>query len=94
MPKILETQFGAYVKAIRYDNDPEFILPVFYAQRRISHHTSCVSTPQKNGKVERKHQSILNIAGVLLIQASLLHTLWNYEVAFVIFLHNRVASQV
>jgi hypothetical protein len=69
--KLIETQHNHLVKTVRTDNGPEFIMPSFYASKGIIHHTSCVETPQQNGRVERKHQQILNIGRALLIQSNL-----------------------
>ncbi|KAK4400516.1 hypothetical protein Sango_1157700 [Sesamum angolense] len=42
----------------------------------ILHQTSCSYTPQQNDRVERKHRHLLNIARVLLLQASLPIKFW------------------
>ncbi|RDX93940.1 hypothetical protein CR513_23739, partial [Mucuna pruriens] len=52
---MIETQFNKRVKVIRSDNGTEFILKDFYANKGIVHQTNCVATPQKNGRVERRH---------------------------------------
>jgi hypothetical protein len=59
--KFAETQHACSVKTIRTDNGPEFTMPTYYASKGILHQTSCVESPQQNGRVERKHQQILNI---------------------------------
>lgn len=51
---MVSTQFNAKIKCIRSDNGPEFLLPQLYASKGIIHQTSCVETPQRNGRVERK----------------------------------------
>jgi len=52
---LVENQFHITPKTIRSDNGPEFLLSSFYASKGITHHRSCVETPQQNGRVERKH---------------------------------------
>jgi len=71
---MVKNQFGKDVKIIRSDNGLEFKsgpMKFFYSEKGIIHQTSCVDTPQQNGRVERKHRHILNIARALWFQASL-----------------------
>jgi hypothetical protein len=74
--KMIETQFNTLVKTIRTDNGPEFLIPHFYASKGIEHQTSCVETPQQNGRVERKHQHLLNVGRSLLFQSKLPKKFW------------------
>ena len=62
---LVERQFNTAVKHIRSDNGPEFLMSDFYASKGIIHERSCVETLQQNGKVERKHQHMLNVAHAL-----------------------------
>lgn len=65
-------QFDKKVKTVRTDNGTEFTcMRSYFAENGITHHTSCVDTPQQNGRVERKHRHILNVARALLFQAQL-----------------------
>jgi hypothetical protein len=59
---MIENQFHVSVKCVRTDNGPELLIPSFYANKGILHQTSCVENPQQNGRVERKHQHLLNVA--------------------------------
>ena len=71
---MVKNQFGKDVKIIRSDNGLEFKsgpMKTFYSKKDIIHQTSCVDTPQQNGRVERNHRHILNIARALRFQASL-----------------------
>ena len=68
------TQFGKGVKVVRSDNGLEFKsgpMQKFYLENGIIHQTSCVDTPQQNGRVERKYRHILNVARALRFQAGL-----------------------
>ncbi|RDX71243.1 hypothetical protein CR513_49438, partial [Mucuna pruriens] len=53
-----------------------------------------VETPQQNGSVERRHQSILNIARALILQSTLLKYIWSYAIQCVVFLLNQLPSKV
>lgn len=72
-----ETQFGKTVKKVRSDNGTEFLcLSDFFKSKGIIHQTSCVATPQQNGRVERKHRHLLNVARSLLFQSSMPVKFW------------------
>jgi hypothetical protein len=88
----IQTQFHITPKIVRSDNDPEFLLHSFYAFYGIIHHKSCVETPQQNGRVERKHQHLLNVGRALLFQSKLPKAFWSYAVLYATFLINRVPS--
>ena len=92
--KMIETQYHLNVKCIRSDNGPEFAMSTFYNSKGIIHQTSCVETPQQNGRVERKHQDILNIARALLFQANLPKKFWSFAVNHAVFIMNRVPTRI
>jgi len=65
---VVQTQFSTKVKTNRSDNGSEFVsIPMkqFYKEHGIIHETSCVDTPQQNGRIERKHHHVLNVARAL-----------------------------
>jgi hypothetical protein len=91
---LIETQFHITPKTIRTDNGPEFLLPSYYASKGIIHHKSCVETPQQNGRVERKHQHLLNVGRALLYQSKLPKCYLSYAILHATFIINRVTTPV
>ncbi|GAU46782.1 hypothetical protein TSUD_351810 [Trifolium subterraneum] len=89
---MIEKQFNTIVRTIRTDNGPEFLIPEFYASKGINHQTSCVETPQQNGRVERKHQHLLNVGRSLLFQSKLPKKFWSYAVSHATYIINRVCT--
>ena len=56
----------------RSDNGSEFVsmgMKEIFAAYGMEHKTSCIATLQQNGRVERKHRHILDVARSLLFQA-------------------------
>ncbi|MCH80835.1 retrovirus-related Pol polyprotein from transposon TNT 1-94 [Trifolium medium] len=89
---MIKTQFNANIKCIRSDNGKEFLLKDFYAANGIVHQSSCVSTPQQNGIVERKHQHILGTARALLFQSHLPKLFWAHAVGHAVHIINRLPT--
>jgi hypothetical protein len=92
--KLIETQYNSKIKIIRSDNGIEFIMPQYYASKGIIHQTTYVETPEQNGRVERKHQHLLNVGRALLFQAKLPKSFWNYAIQHATFLINRTPTPV
>lgn len=56
-------QFDKKVRSVRSDNGTGFTcLKRYFEEEGILYQTLCVYTPQQNGRVERKHRHILNVA--------------------------------
>lgn len=93
--KMVERQFEKKIKVVRSDNGGEFVsLRSYFATEGIIHQTSCVYTPQQNGRVERKHRHILNVARSLMFQASVPIKFWGECVLTACHLINRTPSSV
>ncbi|KAK9725217.1 hypothetical protein RND81_05G129200 [Saponaria officinalis] len=69
---LVECQYNKKIKTFRSDNGTEFLpLKPYFSKHGILYETSCRGTPQQNGRVERKHQHILNAGRALRFQANL-----------------------
>ncbi|XP_048618201.1 uncharacterized protein LOC111207841 isoform X2 [Brassica napus] len=92
---LIERQFSKKVKTLRSDNGTEFMcLTKYFKEQGIVHETSCVHTPQQNGRAERKHRHILNVARALRFQANLPIDLWGECVLASAHLINRTPSSL
>lgn len=70
------------------------VLKTYFRNNGIIHQTSCVDTPQQNGRVEQKHRHILNVARAWLFQSKLLITFWGESILAAAHIINRTPSQV
>lgn len=88
-------QFNNPVQTVRSDNGTKFlVLKKYFQKNGIIHQTSCVDTPQQNGRVERKHRHILNVARACLFQSKLPVTFWGESILAAAHIINRTPSQV
>ena len=63
---MIDRKFSAKVKIFCSDNDIELnCMKEYFDTNAILFQTSCVDTPQQNGRVERKHHHNLNVARAL-----------------------------
>ncbi|XP_074306218.1 uncharacterized protein LOC141641459 [Silene latifolia] len=92
---MVQTQFSKSLKNVRSDNGTEFnSMTGYFFQNGIKFETSCVGTPQQNGRVERKHRHILNVARALRFQANLPNSFWGECILSSAYLINRTPSQL
>ena len=92
---LINRQFGKMVKTVRSDNGIDFMcLTSYFAKKGILHYISYVNTPQQNGRVERKHRHISNVARSLLFQANLPVKFWGESVLAAAHLINRTPMKV
>ena len=90
---MVERQFEKKVRVLRSDNGGEFMcLKSYFGKEGILHQTSCVYTPQQNGRVERKHRHILNVARSLMFQAIIPIRFWGECVLAACHVINRTPS--
>nr|GEZ90381.1 putative ribonuclease H-like domain-containing protein [Tanacetum cinerariifolium] len=90
---LMENQFNHKVKAIRCDNGTEFKnanLIEFCGSKGIRQDYSNARTPQQNGVVERKNQTLIEAARTMLADSLLPTIFWSEAVATACYVLNRV----
>lgn len=95
--QLAQTQFNSTVKIIRSDNALEFQdiqCQKLYDSYGIIHQTNCVDTAQQNGRVERKHRNILEMARCLRFQAGLPKSYWGDCVLTAAYITNRLPTPI
>lgn len=91
-----ETQTGAVVKALRYDNGGEYTLSEMakFCQRRgIEQKFTPPYTPQLNGMAERMNRTLVECVRCMLEHAGLPKSYWGEAVMTATFLRNRCPTQ-
>ena len=92
---LVERQYNKQVKMFRSDNGTEFnCMKNYFLDHGIVFQTSCSGTPQQNGRVERKHRHILNVARALRFQGNIPIEFWGECVLTAGYLINRTPSVV
>jgi transposase InsO family protein len=90
---LIKRQYEKEVKMIRNDNGTEFIcLRSQFSELGIMFQTSCTGTPHQNGRVERKHRHILNVARALKFQGNLPISFWGECILTAGYLINRTPT--
>ncbi|GJU21487.1 retrovirus-related pol polyprotein from transposon TNT 1-94 [Tanacetum coccineum] len=77
--KNIQVRLNATVRNVRTDNETEFInqtLREFYENVGITHETSVARTPQQNDIVERRNQTLIEVARTMLIFSKASLFLW------------------
>lgn len=92
---IVKTQFLKSIKCVQTNNGIEF-LPIkpFFFQNDIIHQTTIPYTPQQNGRIERQHGHILNVAHALHLQAFLPVSVLSECVKTIVYHINQTPNQV
>ncbi|KAL0400903.1 UNVERIFIED_CONTAM: Retrovirus-related Pol polyprotein from transposon TNT 1-94 [Sesamum latifolium] len=94
---LVHNQYSTNMQTFRSDNGFEFLnheCQKLCTDLGIRHQTSCTYSPQQNGRIERKHRHLLNVARALLIHASLPTTFWGDAILTATFLINRTPTQI
>lgn len=88
-------QFKTSVDRIRSDNALEFQdkeCKRYFIDKGIHNETSCNYIPHQNGRVERKHGNILEMARCLRFQSSLSLSFWGDCVLLDVYIINRLPT--
>lgn len=88
----VKVQFGATIKAFRYDNAEELALADFLTSKGVIHQFSCVERPQHNSVIEQNHQRLLKVATSLLFQSRVPLSFWGHCLVTATFIINRIVS--
>lgn len=94
---MVKNQFQNVVKNFRSDNGSKFLSKEcqnLLSEFGILHQRTCVYTPQKNGRVERKHRTIVQVARSILFGATLPVKFWDEAILHATYLLNRWPSIV
>ena len=90
---MVDRQFNHTIKVVQSDNGTEFnCLIDYFTATGILFQTSCVDTLQQNGRVERNHKHVLNVARALRFQANLPIFFWGECVLAASHLINRTPT--
>jgi transposase InsO family protein len=87
-----EVESGSRLKALRTDRGGEFnsrAFTVYCSEQGIRHNTTTAYTPQQNGVVERRNQTIVEMAGCMLKSMNVPGKFWGEAVKTVVYLLNR-----
>ncbi|GJZ44557.1 retrovirus-related pol polyprotein from transposon TNT 1-94 [Tanacetum coccineum] len=91
-PKMIHIRLNATVRNIHTDNGIKFFnqtMRSYYKDVGISYETSVTRTPQQNGVVKRRNQTLVEAARTMLIYAKASLFLWAEAVAIACYTHNR-----
>lgn len=94
---MVKTQFGKSVLALKSDNGTEFLghgTQSILHEYVIIHQRTCVYSPQQNGVVEHKHQTLLEIARAMMFQPGLPLKFWSFSILTATWLINRLPNRI
>jgi transposase InsO family protein len=92
----VEVESGQKIKAFHTDRGGEFTLVSFLeycSERGIKRHLTAPYSPQQNGVVERRNQTVLAMARSMMKAKAVLAWLWGEAVMTAVFLLNRAPTR-
>lgn len=94
---MIETQFRKRIMCLTTDNGKEFVnenMNRLLSDKGITHQSCFHYTPQQNGRDERKHKHLLEIARVLKLQGSILNIFWGACILTACYLINLIPTRL
>jgi len=91
--KNAQNQFEVKMKKIKSDNDKEFDntnIKEYCDEVGIEHEFSSTYTPQQNGVVERKNQTLITLARTMLDEYNTLEKMWAKAINTACYASNRL----
>jgi transposase InsO family protein len=91
-----EVETESKLKALRTDRGGEFtsqLFTVFCNEQGIKHYTTTPYTPQHNGVVERRNQTVVEMARCLLKSMNVPAKLWGEAVSTAVYILNRCPTK-
>ena len=92
----VERQSGFKLKILRTDNGKEYVNNAFHSYLKscgIKHELTIPYTPQQNGVVERKHQTIVEMARCMLHAKNMHYKFWAEAMDCVTYLINSTPTK-
>ena len=93
----VEKETSSYIKCLRIDRGGEFTsqdFNEFCKENGIKRHLTTSYTPQQNGVVERKNQTIMNMVRSMISEKKLPKTFWLEAVNWTVHILNRSPTLV
>lgn len=93
----IKNQHRSSIHIVRSNNSTEFTsldFQIIIKTNDIHHHLSYTYTPQQNGKVEKKHRHILQVARSLMLQSHIPLKFWGECILTFVHPFNRTPSVV
>ena len=93
---LVENKKSMKVQKIRTNNGGEFTSQAFicfYSHRGIAHQFSALNNPHQNGLVERKNQTVQEMASTMLTKSDLSLAFWGEAVNTIVYIINRYPTK-
>lgn len=93
----VKNHFQTTIKFIRTDNGSEFVdnkCQQLFHSSGIIHQKTTSYTPQQNGRVERKHQHLLEVARSLLFQSNMPIKFWGHAILIATHIINMLPTSI